>query len=98
MFASREATTRVGSHYSRVRQVGWEGQWGWSGIPQVDAIAICEISYLPYQRYLPQQAYSAASSPSLNRAKREMVTFSPVFDAALATICLMVTSGSRTEG
>ncbi len=36
-------------------------------------------------------SYSAVS-PSLKRAKREIVTFSPVFATALATICLIVTS------
>lgn len=40
----------------------------------------------------------SASSPSLKRQNREIVTFSPVFAAAFATICLMVTFGSRTDG
>jgi hypothetical protein len=56
--------------------------------------------------YLPQSTFCiphsglhgySAISPSLKRAKRPMVMFSPVLATALAIICETLTEPSRTE-
>ena len=52
----------------------------------------------PLELLEPLEPYSVACSPSLKRTKRLMVMFSPVLAVAAATICLIVTFGSRTEG